>query len=267
MEPEQINESKLTSAFSRYQAVTNARVVPIGVEAIHRAVYRRQRRRTAATGAFAAVALSAAAATYVLPGRSGMAPVAIPSTASPQLSSARPRSSAPTPSPRPSPSALPEGLPPQASFPPGAKPDLTAGGPGEVTLTPVGGRYEGVMTATLRNIGQAAYSFTMVEVTLPRDATFDFQGIAFAETGMNACGIQRDNPPMWECIGDPLVIPPQGQSTIKFRIIVNRAPQPVAVTLEGSSIKPVPYFAGRIDAPEVSENNNVHRFKLILAPS
>jgi len=249
--------------FSAYKAATLPRVTTPGADEISRTVYRRQRRRLAMTGAFATVAVGALGV-QILTAPSGTISFAPPTPSPSPISSASP---SPSPSGSASGSASPSPTPAGTrSFP--SKVDLVATGPAQAILKPVGGRYEGVMTATFHNNGAGTYTFGVVRVTLPAGASFDFQGIRTDEWGMDACLLQADQ--MWECGAQPAVVPARGgQATVKFRIVVAIAPQAEVITLQGGRIQPVAftYDGDRKEVPDAVPADNVHKFTLVLNPS
>jgi hypothetical protein len=238
-------------------------------------VLRRQRRRTAAAGALAVVAIVIALAQFAVDRGPDSAPIGPPSpsptgppspavsvTPSSTPSSAAPSSSAPSsrsPSSRPPSSAPPaEQVPPARSFPVVDGYEMHVVALPEVRLQPVDGLYRGIVYVDVYNSGRQPSNSSAVFVTEPEGVVYENQ------LGNGVC-FRTAPPETWGCGGEA-VPAAGGYRRMPFDIRVNLAPGQTTRTIDG--------FAVRVMAQDRSGNpvdvtpaDNKVVVRLVLPPA
>ena len=242
------DERGLTQRFAAYRRDVSDDVRAPGVEAVHRTVLHRHRRRTVVAGALAVLALGAVVVRSAVGGTPETGPVG-PTSPSP-TGTASPPSSAPSTAPSSAPpsssspssvasSSRPPSTPPAAEQVPARRSYPVVDGfemhvvalP-EVRLQPVGGVYRGIVYVDVYNSGRQPSNYNAVYLTEPAGVDWDSPNGYPTQGGC----VGTDPPETWVCPSDP-VPAAGGYRRLPFEVQVNIAPGSTTRTVDGFAVR------------------------------
>jgi hypothetical protein len=271
------DERGLAARFSAYRSDLSDDVRAPGVEAVHRTVLRRQKRRNTVASALAVLAIGAGVVQFALAGGPQTGPAG-PTSQSPSVS-ASPESSVPSASPSsasPS-SASPSGTP-SSSRPPSTPPpaeqvpaprsypvvdgyEIHVVALAEVRLEPVDGVYRGIVYVDVYNSGRQASSSNSVYLTEPPGVRWD--STAGSSSIMGGC-VGTAPPETWVCPAEG-VPAAGGYQRMPVHVRVNTAPGATTRTIDGFAVRVMGRDqAGPVDATPADNKVTV---RLILPPA
>jgi hypothetical protein len=276
------DDRDVQTRFASYRRELSGEVRAPGVEAVHRTVFRRQRRRTMVAGWVAVAAIGLAAVQVAVRDGTDVGPVApaSPSAAGTTAAPASPSGAAssdtrpsatgstsgpPTSSPPATSASAAVQVPPARTFPVVDGVELHVVALSEVRLQPVGDSYRGTVYVDVYNSGRQSGTQNNVYVTVPAGARWD----TTVDPPINGgCGLA---PPEVGAPAGTVACPAEalpagrGYRRMAFHLVVAIAPGPAVKPLDGFQVR-VFVADGPRDAPDRTPADNMVAVRLLLPP-
>jgi hypothetical protein len=258
------DQDRSAPRFAAYHRAVSGEVRAPGVEAVHRAVLRRQRRRTAlAMAAVIAVAV-AAFSQFALGGEFVPLPAGPTATPSPSMVRPSPSGAAPSPSsssssptPGPGVSEVATAGPDLRAYPVVDGPELHVVALASVSLRPVDGAYRGTVNIDVYNSGRQPYTYLRLHLSIPEGVRWDTTD---GSPTLGGCG---GSPAEWICGLNPV---PAGGGRVRLPFQLVTSDFAPGSAIPGFAARVVGANVNSVDYADATPDDNRVEVRLLVDP-